>query len=339
MGKLFLFFFRNPAKLNLVNTREDETKPENEESVQEPLAEDPSPVLVDENPTEDGEPSIDPDTGENNDADVIFDITPKDKKVRRRTFRKRLHSFFSIRDDVASHDKIRERIVNGGKITGTNASILIFAILIACCGLYTNSIPVVIGAMLISPLMGTLMAISYGVTSADARFTRDAMIGFLFQFLISFVIACLFFLILPKCPDPSEFVKRCHPNIFDLIIAICGGAAGMIAQTRSSKYSNVVPGVAIATALMPPLWTMSYSLAKGEWQMLAGASVLFIINVYCIVAAGVVVLGFLQIPKVSRTGDRQWKILRFVMIRNEILIALPAIVIVILVSLGIFNQL
>ena len=113
----------------------------------------------------------------------------------------------------------------------------------------------------------------------------------------------------------------------------------MIAQTRSSKYSNVVPGVAIATALMPPLCTMSYSLAKGEWQMLAGASVLFIINVYCIVAAGVVVLGFLQIPKVSRTGDRQWKILRFVMIRNEILIALPAIVLVILVSLGIFNSL
>ncbi|MDD7618528.1 MAG: DUF389 domain-containing protein, partial [Bacillales bacterium] len=185
----------------------------------------------------------------------------------------------------------------------------------------------------------TLMAISYGITSADARFSRDAMVGFIFQFLISFIIACLFFLILPKCPDPSEFVKRCHPNIFDLIIAICGGAAGMIAQTRSSKYSNVVPGVAIATALMPPLCTMSYSLAKGEWQMLAGASVLFIINVYCIVAAGVVVLGFLQIPKVSRTGDRQWKILRFVMIRNEILIALPAIVLVILVSLGIFNQL
>ena len=202
-----------------MNTREDETKPEIEELAQEPLAEDPSPVVADENPTEDGE---------NNDADVIFDITPKDKKVRRRTFRKRLHSFFSIRDDVASHDKIRERIVNGGKITGTNASILIFAILIACCGLYTNSIPVVIGAMLISPLMGTLMAISYGVTSADARFTRDAMIGFLFQFLISFVIACLFFLILPKCPAPSEFLKRCHPNIFDLIIAICGGAAGTI---------------------------------------------------------------------------------------------------------------
>ena len=180
-----------------MNTRGDETKPENDEVVQEPLAEDPSPVVADENPTEDGEPSIDPDTGENNDADVIFDITPKDKKVRRRTFRKRLHSFFSIRDDVASHDKIRERSVNGGKITGTNASILIFAILIACCGLYTNSIPVVIGALLLSPLSGTLLAISYGVTSADARFTRDAMIGFLFQFLISFVIACLFFLILP----------------------------------------------------------------------------------------------------------------------------------------------
>ncbi|MGN1262246.1 MAG: DUF389 domain-containing protein [Candidatus Enteromonas sp.] len=322
-----------------MSTREDEPNIEKGEGQNEPLPEAESPVLAPQEASDEGEPSIDPDTGENNDADVIFDITPKDKKVRHRSFRKRLHSFFSIRDDVASHDKIRERIVNGGKITGTNASILIFAILIACCGLYTNSIPVVIGAMLISPLMGTLLAISYGITSADARFTRDAIVGFTFQFIIAFVIAVLFFLILPKCPDPAEFTKRCHPTIFDIIIALCGGAAGMIAQTRSSKYSNVIPGVAIATALMPPLCTMGYSLAKGEWQMLAGSSVLFIINVYCIVAAGVVVLGLLQVPKVSRTGDRQWKILRFVMIRNEILVALPAIVLVILVSLGIFNQL
>lgn len=308
------------------------------ESLESPSVEETpdSPDVFDEYPDEPH--SIDAVSGEDNDADVIIDITPSDKKVRHRTFRRRLHSFFSIRDDVASHEKIRERIVSGGKITGTNASILIFAILIACVGLNTNSIPVVIGAMLISPLMGTLMAISYGAISADVRFTRDAFVGFFFQFLISFAVATLFFLISPVKEPSQELLNRTTPTVFDIVIAFCGGAAGMIAQTRSSKYSNVIPGVAIATALMPPVCTMGYSLANGQWQMLAGSSVLFIINIYCIFAAGAIVLGFLQIPRVTPVTDKKWKLLRFAMIRNGIIIGLPAIVLVVLVSIGIFAQ-
>ena len=309
--------------------RKEPEVPQGETETETPKSVDPFDEFPDE------PHSIDAVSGEDNDSDVIIDITPSDKKVRHRSFRRRLHSFFSIRDDVASHEKIKERIVSGGKVTGTNASILIFAILIACVGLITDSIPVVIGAMLISPLMGSLMAISYGAISADVRFTRDAIFGFSFQFLVSLGVATIFFLICPVKEATEELMKRTAPNLFDILIALCGGAAGMIAQTRSSKYSNVVPGVAIATALMPPVCTMGYSLANGQWEMLAGSAVLFTINVYCIFAAGAIVLGFLQVPRVTPLQDKKWKALRFIMVRNGILIGAPAILLVVLVSLGI----
>lgn len=269
---------------------------------------------------------------ENN--DVIIDIVTDDSDKKKIPLKNKIKAFFSLFDDVASHEEIKNRIVSGGKITGTNASILIFAIIIACVGLNTNSIPVIIGAMLISPMMGTIMALAYGVESADKKMTISSFKGLFFQFIISFTIATLFFLISPRKEVTSELLSRTSPSFFDILIAFCGGAAGMIAQTREDKVSNVIPGVAIATALMPPICTMGFSLANGQWSMLLGASYLLLINIYYIFFSSSITLGVLKIPKVENIMPKRWKIVRFAMIRNSIIISIPAIVMAVLVIIG-----
>lgn len=272
----------------------------------------------------------------NDEDDILIEIeSDKDKTVKKhKTFHQILKSVFSIKDDVASHEEIRSRIMAGGRITGTNAVILICAIIIASAGLYTSSTAAIIGAMLISPLMGTIIAIAYGVVSIDFKAIKSSAKGLLFQFLVALTISTLFFLISPKIPPTPELLARTNPTVYDVLIALFGGIAGIVASTREEKYSNVIPGVAIATALMPPICTMGYSLANGQWVMLYKSGFLLFINIYLIFAASAVVLSILDVPKVRGLSSKQWKKLHFKMMRNVIVALIPALIFVVILLLG-----
>lgn len=274
---------------------------------------------------------------QNDEDDILIDIESDSDKIRRKhkNFKQLLHSIFSIRDDVASHDEIKARIMAGGRITGTNAVILICAIIIASVGLYTSSTAAIIGAMLISPLMGTIICISYGVVSIDFKILKSSAKGFLFQFLVALSISTIFFLITPKIEPTSELLARTNPTIYDILIAFFGGLAGIVAQTREEKFSNVIPGVAIATALMPPICTMGYSLANAQWTMLYKSAFLLLINIYFIFASSAVVLSILDVPKVKGLTAKQWKILHSKMIRNVVFIMIPVIIFLTLFGIGI----
>ena len=205
----------------------------------------------------------------------------KERENLRTVFRK----MFSITEDAASNEEIRDRILSGGKVTGTNMVVMICAILIASVGLNTNSVAVIIGAMLISPLMGSILAIAYGTASNDAYLMKRHSVGFAVQILMSVAAATIYFLLSPIKEPTEQLLARTNPNFFDVIIALSGGIAGIVGQTRQDKSNNIIPGVAIATALMPPLCTCGYAIANGNLRMLLGAFYLFIINAYFIYVA------------------------------------------------------
>ena len=237
-----------------------------------------------------------------------------------------LRKMFSLKEDTASHEEIRERLLSGGKITGTNMCVLICAMVIASVGLNVSSIPVIIGAMLISPLMGSILAMAYALVSNDFRLLRNHAVGFAMQIIISLLTSTIYFFLSPLKEATPELLARTSPTFFDVLIATAGGFAGIIGQTRKSLFNNIIPGVAIATALMPPLCTCGYSIANGQWKMLGGAAYLFLVNAYFIFLASAVILGVLRTPKVRKLTEKEWKRLRFRMIRNTIIILIPSLV-------------
>ena len=177
----------------------------------------------------------------------------------------------------ASNEEIHENIVEGMNVYGSNFIILMCAILIASIGLNMNSVAVIIGAMLISPLMGAIIGIGYGVGTYDFRMIRRGIKILIISIIISVVTSTVYFTITPITTAGSEILARTSPTIWDVIIAIVGGIAGMIGLTRN-KSSNVIPGVAIATALMPPLCTAGYGIATRQINIFLGAGYLFLIN-------------------------------------------------------------
>ncbi len=236
---------------------------------------------------------------------------------------------FDIKADSATNDEIRNRLMSGGQVTGTNMVVMICAIVIASVGLNTGSTAVIIGAMLISPLMGTILAIAYGVVSADVSVIEKHAVGLSFQIAASLLTSIIYFSLSPMKEATTEILARTSPSFFDVIIASAGGIAGIIGQTREDKANNIIPGVAIATALMPPLCTCGYAIANGQVRMLAGAAYLFLVNTYFIFFAACVILSVLEIPKVRELSDREWRRLRLRMIRNTILVVLPSILLAI----------
>lgn len=237
---------------------------------------------------------------------------------------------FDIKADTATHEEIKTRIIGGGQVTGTNLCVLICAILIASVGLNTGSTAVIIGAMLISPLMGSILAMAYGSAAADYLRFRRHLYGFVIQLCISIIVSVMYFLLSPINAPSSELLARTQPSFYDVIIATAGGIAGIIGSTRTEKMNNIIPGVAIATALMPPVCTCGYAIAHLQWQMLAGAAYLFLVNTYFIFMSAVLVLEILKIPKVSSLTEKQWKRMRKRMVRNTIIMLLPSIPLTIL---------
>ena len=237
-------------------------------------------------------------------------------KEENESMKEHLSKAFSLKDDSASHEEIRSRLLDGGIITGTNLCVLVCAMVIASVGLNMSSTAVIIGAMLISPIMGSILASAYGSVSNDYPLLRN----------ISVAAATIYFFLSPVKEPTVELLARTSPSFYDVLIAFFGGLAGIIGQTRLDKTNTVIPGVAIATALMPPLCTCGYSIANGRWDMLLGAGYLFIINAYFIFLAACIILSLLKIPKMKELTEKEWKIRRFRMVRNTILIAIPSII-------------
>ena len=180
--------------------------------------------------------------------------------------------------------------------------------------------------MLISPIMSTILASAFCTITADYMRVRRYLLGLAMQIIISVGASTIFFLISPVKEPTAELIARTSPSFFDVLIATFGGLAGIIGQTRAEKANNIIPGVAIATALMPPLCTCGYSIATGRWDMLLGAGYLFIINAYFIFLAASVILSVLKIPKTHELTEKEWRRHRLRMVRNTIIIAIPSIV-------------
>lgn len=247
-------------------------------------------------------------------------------KEQNETIKEKIKKAFSLSEDSASNEEIRTRLLDGGKVTGTNMCVLVCAMVIASVGLNMNSTAVIIGAMLISPIMGSILAAAYGNVSADYTLLRNHMIGFGLQIAISVTAATVYFLFSPVKEPTAELIARTSPTFFDVLIAFFGGLAGIIGQTRDDKVTTVIPGVAIATALMPPLCTCGYSIANGRLDMLLEAGYLFIINAYFIFLAASIILSVLKIPKTKELTEKEWKRHRLRMVRNTIIIMVPSIV-------------
>lgn len=206
-----------------------------------------------------------------------------------------LRHIFSLADDKSEADAIDADIRSNVNLRGTNLWVLIIAILIASVGLDVNSTAVVIGAMLISPLMGPIMGVGYGIGVNDFPLIRKSVVSLAIATLIAFLTSTLYFLISPLSEAHSELLARTSPTIWDVLIAFFGGLAGIIAATRKIK-TNVIPGVAIATALMPPLCTAGYGLANGQWSFFFGAFYLYIINSVFIAFAAVIIISAMKLP-------------------------------------------
>lgn len=211
------------------------------------------------------------------------------------TLKETFKDAFSLKMDIASPEEIHNAINSGAKVKGTNMCILILAILIASIGLNMNSTAVIIGAMLISPLMGGIMAIGYGIAVNDLKSSKNAAVGLAFQVIICIITSTVYFTISPISTAHSELLARTSPSVWDVLIAICGGLAGIIGVTRKEK-TNVIPGVAIATALMPPLCTAGYGLATHQIRFFLGAVYLFFINSFFICLTTIIIIKILKLP-------------------------------------------
>lgn len=188
-----------------------------------------------------------------------------------------------------------KNIREGINFAGPNVWVLICSIIVASVGLNTNSVAVIIGAMLISPLMGPIRGMGLGVGTNDIQLIVDSLKNFGVAVGISLLTAYLYFLITPLHGLTPEIEARTGPNLMDVFIAFFGGLAGIIAASRGDN-STVIPGVAIATALMPPLCTAGYGLANGNWNFFFGASYLFLINTLFICLSTILVVRYLKFP-------------------------------------------
>lgn len=229
---------------------------------------------------------------------------------------KSIKAFFTrmldIRQEQENEQETIESIKKGVEFKGTNLWVLIFATFIASLGLNTNSTAVIIGAMLISPLMGPIMGFGIGLGIADFDLIKRSFRNFATATLFSVITSSIYFLISPINEAQSELLARTQPTLYDVLIAFFGGLAGIVASSTKSK-GNVIPGVAIATALMPPLCTAGFGLATGNLYYFFGAFYLYFINTVFISLATYLVVRVLKYPKkVFLDKEREKKVTRYV---------------------------
>ena len=217
----------------------------------------------------------------------------------------------------------REKLYDDLHVRLRDTAILMCAIFIASIGLNMNSTAVIIGAMLISPLMTPIVGLGFGLAIFDTRLIKQSLEVLLTQVLVSLLVSTLYFWISPLSYASSELIARTSPTIWDVLIAIAGGIAGVIGS-RKKEANNIVPGVAIATALMPPICTAGYGLANGNVRFLLGALYLFLINCVFIMLANIVGTRILM-RKSPLTSFKELSIkMRIGLISLIVLLILPA---------------
>lgn len=219
---------------------------------------------------------------------------------------------FDVRQEKEDEMDTIESIKKGVEFKGTNLWVLIFATFVASLGLNTNSTAVIIGAMLISPLMGPIMGFGLGLGISDFDLIKRSFRNFATATVFSVITSTLYFLISPISEAQSELLARTQPTVYDVLIAFFGGLAGIVAGSTKNK-GNVIPGVAIATALMPPLCTAGFGLASGNLYYFFGAFYLYFINTVFISLATYLVVSLLKYPKkVFLDKQREKTVTRYV---------------------------
>ncbi len=234
------------------------------------------------------------------------------------------NNIFSLKKGSASAQKVYSDMKANLIFNTPEAFILMCAIVIASVGLNIGSTAVVIGAMLISPIMGPIQTIGFSLATGNKNLLFKASKLFILQMLIALFSSTLYFMVSPVTQASSEIIARTSPAFGDVVIAIFGGLAGIIGVTRCEK-TNVIPGVAIATALMPPLCTVGFGLAHLNFGYVAGALYLFAINVIFIIIAsmiGIALIGMRKMDIEDFTSDRKMRIRMYVLL---LIIIIPSI--------------
>lgn len=231
---------------------------------------------------------------------------------------------FDIRLDTDRAGTI-ESIQEGIDFKGSTTWSLIFAILVASIGLNTNSTAVIIGAMLISPLMGPIMGAGLALGIGDLDIFRRSIRNLVLMTATALLTSALYFALSPLKEAQSELLNRTYPTIYDVLIAAFGGSIGIIAGSRRNKFSNAIPGVAIATALMPPLCTAGYGIATGSFSFFIGAIYLYALNSFFIGVSTFAFVKYLKIRRDSIANSENFARVRRYAIIFAVLLVLPSI--------------
>lgn len=235
-----------------------------------------------------------------------------------------LIDLLDIREDSDRNETI-ESVRKDISFQGHNAWILIFSIFVASIGLNVSSTAVVIGAMLISPLMGPIVGIGLGTAINDGRMLRRSMINLGVMVALSLLTASLYFALTPISNLTPELESRTYPTILDVLVAVFGGLALIVAKAKKGTISNAIAGVAIATALMPPLCTAGYGIAEGNLQYFGGAMYLFSINTVFIGLSTYVVCKLLKFPMVKYANQKKRRKVSIIATVVGILVLAPSV--------------
>lgn len=242
---------------------------------------------------------------------------------------KGINLFFKELLDI-SKETDREATIEGVKkdisFKGHNAWILIFSVFVASIGLNVSNTAVVIGAMLISPLMGPIVGLGLSVAINDVETLRKSLINLGVMVVLSVITAYLYFTISPLTKETPELLARTYPTILDVLIAIFGGLALIVAKTKKGTMASVIFGVAIATALMPPLCTVGYSLAVGNLQYAGGAIYLFSINAVFIALTSFIIAKILRFPMVKYANSKHRKRIAQIATIISVIVIVPSII-------------
>lgn len=232
---------------------------------------------------------------------------------------------FDLDADTASRDEVVAAISKGVEFRGVNLWVLIFATMIASLGLNINSPAVIIGAMLISPIMGPIMGVGLSLGINDFELLKKSLRNLLLMFIVAIVTSTIYFFVSPLSSNSSELLARTAPTTYDVLIALFGGLAGIVAQTRTDRNSTVIPGVAIATALIPPLCTAGFGIATGQLRFIAGAFYLFFINSVFIALATYVMVRFLRYEKKTFIDKVRERNVKRMMLAITLLTFIPSV--------------
>lgn len=236
-----------------------------------------------------------------------------------------IRRLLSLRNDKAPEEETIASIKASVEFRGANLWILIFAIFVASLGLNTNSAAVIIGAMLISPLMGPIMGMGLGVGINDFELLKRAFRSFATATIFSVLTATFYFAITPIDEAQSELLARTSPTIYDVLIALFGGLAGIVALcSTGQRGGNVIPGVAIATAIMPPLCTTGFGIATGNWIYAAGAFYLYLINSIFISLATFIGVNIFDFKKKVFVDKQREKRVKHIIVTIAVLTMLPS---------------